>query len=204
MWCPVFILSTLIVLWCPYGAHHLYRRCELSRKMKIFSRKMRTCRSGKSAPTRSLYSAARCFVACVETHSFYAHFSAFYDPFYEVPEPENFHGILPKLAGVKRALYARQGKLFLDHESRLRALRQLECPCQPGRHRGRVPAREPASTFANGAIHLSTADIHTVHSLEVDIIDMGPGGGSIVAAGTPEAVAAAPQSVTGKFLKEKL
>lgn len=40
------------------------------------------------------------------------------------------------------------------------------------------------------------------------IIDMGPGGGtaggSIVAAGTPEAVAAAPQSVTGKFLKEKL
>ena len=36
------------------------------------------------------------------------------------------------------------------------------------------------------------------------ILDMGPGGGAaggrIVAAGTPEEVAAAPQSVTGRFL----
>ena len=40
------------------------------------------------------------------------------------------------------------------------------------------------------------------------IIDMGPEGGNeggcIVAAGTPEEIVACPQSVTGRFLKEKL
>ena len=40
------------------------------------------------------------------------------------------------------------------------------------------------------------------------IIDMGPGGGSdggkIVAAGTPEAVSANPESVTGKYLSVRL
>ena len=38
------------------------------------------------------------------------------------------------------------------------------------------------------------------------IIDMGPGGGEsggrIVAAGTPEDVAANPESITGRYLKE--
>ena len=58
---------------------------------------------------------------------------------------------------------------------------------------------------------------HTVvvveHNMDVikcadHIIDMGPEGGNeggcIVAAGTPEEIVACPQSVTGRFLKEKL
>ena len=58
---------------------------------------------------------------------------------------------------------------------------------------------------------------HTVliieHNLDVvkcadHIIDIGPeggdGGGSLVAQGTPEEIAACQQSYTGKFLKEKL
>ena len=40
------------------------------------------------------------------------------------------------------------------------------------------------------------------------VIDMGPGGGDaggrIVAAGTPEEVAASPESVTGRYLAETL
>ena len=40
------------------------------------------------------------------------------------------------------------------------------------------------------------------------VIDMGPeggnGGGHIVCAGTPEDIAACPDSYTGRFLKEKL
>jgi len=58
---------------------------------------------------------------------------------------------------------------------------------------------------------------HTVvvieHNLDVIkcadyVIDMGPEGGDaggyVVCTGTPEQVAASPQSYTGKFLKEKL
>ena len=41
-----------------------------------------------------------------------------------------------------------------------------------------------------------------------NVIDMGPeggnGGGHIVCAGTPEDIAACPDSYTGRFLKEKL
>ena len=40
------------------------------------------------------------------------------------------------------------------------------------------------------------------------VIDMGPEGGdrggNVVATGTPEEIASCPQSLTGKFLKEKL
>ena len=51
------------------------------------------------------------------------------------------------------------------------------------------------------------------HNLDViktadNIIDLGPeggvGGGTIVATGTPEEVAAVPESYTGRYLKEKL
>ena len=58
---------------------------------------------------------------------------------------------------------------------------------------------------------------HTIiiieHNLDVvkcadHVIDMGPeggnGGGHIVCAGTPEDIAAFPDSYTGRFLKEKL
>ena len=58
---------------------------------------------------------------------------------------------------------------------------------------------------------------HTVliieHNMDVikcadHVIDMGPeggdGGGKLVVAGTPEEVAACPESYTGRYLKEKL
>ncbi|MDE5982466.1 MAG: excinuclease ABC subunit A, partial [Duncaniella sp.] len=58
---------------------------------------------------------------------------------------------------------------------------------------------------------------HTVviieHNIDViktadHIIDMGPeggdGGGQVIVEGTPEEVAACPESYTGRFLKEKL
>ena len=58
---------------------------------------------------------------------------------------------------------------------------------------------------------------HTIlvieHNMEIikcadHVIDLGPDGGdrggNLVACGTPEDVAACPESITGKFLKEKL
>ena len=51
------------------------------------------------------------------------------------------------------------------------------------------------------------------HNMEIikcadHIIDIGPDGGDrggqLVACGTPEQIAACPQSITGKYLKEKL
>ena len=65
----------------------------------------------------------------------------------------------------------------------------------------------------NGLVDKGNTVIVIEHNLDVIktsdwIVDMGPeggaGGGTIVAEGTPEDVAAAPESYTGKFLAETL
>ena len=58
--------------------------------------------------------------------------------------------------------------------------------------------------IANGAtVIVIEHDLDVIRSADY-IIDMGPGGGAaggrVVAAGTPAEIAAAPDSVTGKFL----
>jgi excinuclease ABC subunit A len=63
----------------------------------------------------------------------------------------------------------------------------------------------------NGLVDKGNTVIVIEHNLDVIktsdwIVDMGPeggaGGGTLVAEGTPEAVAAVPESYTGKFLAE--
>ena len=66
-------------------------------------------------------------------------------------------------------------------------------------------------TVINGLVDKGNTVIVIEHNLDVIktsdwIVDMGPeggaGGGTVVAVGTPECVAAAPESYTGKFLAE--
>ena len=66
-----------------------------------------------------------------------------------------------------------------------------------------------APGFAAGFNFTNTLNsMNRDHSLTDYIIDLGPGaaeeGGKVVAEGTPEEIAASPESITGRFLQDLL